>query len=1836
MLLKELVEVNQKGNVANAVNFDMMDDPETNQDLCDSFIFNYDPKKPELSTVGILDRLKESYHSRNEPNVHMMIQQYGKGKSHFAVVLANFFGKPADSPEVHGIVDQVDKATSGSSKVIAAKIKSYKQRQEKPHLVLCLSGDKGGDIRKQFLQVVIDELAAAGVDNAIATHMCREPLNYLEGLSSENKAKADAYLESLGNQDNDVNSLIKQLQKNNSNVIRTVKNICRHVSNVTPDFKDDINVEAILRDLLDNLCSGENAQFNGILILFDEMNYYLQSWAADQIGAGGTALQNITNICELYKGKIALLSFTQIHPSAAVGISPSVRESYLKISSRLAPAQSTYDGPASSLELVINNMLTQKEDAPQWTDFLHRWDDTLLSSARDAFEKRIKTYKQRGWTLEYFYTHLSKGCFPIHPIAAYLLCNLSFTQDRTAIQFIKKHVKKFIEETPVEDAGERLNYIHSIELFDFFREDFSNEGIYKRYEEAEKVVGSNNPDELKALKALFLYSTSGQKLTKDDRNNHEELLGALAGISESRMKVALHSLMNTRELISYKPEIKLYRFWEGISPSGIKDEIQDLTRNQPTHLSSVVAHCTARMNFFLKSKCVAGTDFVKSHGLRYEDWQFELQFIGIDQVLRKLSSPGKLTNQRGLVLCVIAESIEEIQDLRRVINDALQASPYKEKIVVAIPSLGVGDLPRIKLQLEELGNIDPARKRMWGSAACDQLEQRWEEQINTTILKVIKSYTHHCIVSEQTLNKFRKNSIQQSDVALFVSAMLEEMFPLVPTVAGIDKLRSDHNTGKLIVGTVATQLLSNTLSPQTLPTQKFYKTVVDSVYVEEWGILRRTPKSYIPKEPTNIQVKAAWEEISAFTDLGEQSEQKLPLTKIWEKLSSPPYGYSEYNFSVILAAWLAYHRKEVLLEGSELVTSSNQLVKVKTLSLKEWANPDSDLFKDPKKFVNTWIVKYKAKLIRRKGIEVPELPTPPLDLNQVQEYLEKANNFLQSNEAEPEEVTGVQRIKEKVEAALEPITSWFQPVESTEALTDDAEIETLLNLYQQLKQPLPSYSLNSDIISVRPTTEQRSRHDAASQAIATRIEQVTEKTSLRSEQLDTIEACDSYKIEVQSLIDVFQQTPGLPEHLQEILQNASKVSERVRSTLEENARIKQLLEDAQAEAQKLTDYSSQADFTRAIGEIEAIQRQIPSEGTEADEIQQLLQNIHRQYQELNQKLNAWEERLTSATTQRQILALLEETAKEQERFTETESQQQISRLRERLKSDLSGIESKSQTETLLKAELEIARQPLQRLRDLSDVRIVEAFHAYQELKGFQFTPVEDAELLHKYQERLEGFKTQGNEQIAKRLQQICDRKLSRLELYENRKESLLRAISALEDAGEFEVIKTSLTQSLSELEAQAETLRQQAETQRNQAEDKQTIKEIQQLRPNQNSSMHVCEESLARIQMLQANLHFPEQFQAEINQILQTCQDKIQSHKQSLNALREQLATVNTSEVLNRLQLSHARLEAAFRESSESEAYQAIGIRLGDIKNDLETLDKLENWYQQADSIAACNDILKDISQSQDWLKYPERFRESRLSPLKEKTKQKIQAHQQGLIKIEQGLITASTLSEVKGLQQTLLKQSSCYRDSEESERVEALNAEIETLVQLMPLMDMTKAVNLEACNRQIEDLKSWHDSSEDISIQDRISTALEELEKRRQKLYIEKQENARSWLQSLNDKTAQMVNAMRESKKYDLACDVLTSTHDLRNKHAEFLNITEQKVLFEIERQCLEEQNKHTGNQIITLFKRLPRSQRQALHKNLERYLVDQTEADLSGKSEEGWWQKLFRSDNQKTNQNE
>jgi hypothetical protein len=167
MLLNQLVEINQQAVVERPVHFGLMDDVEKNLRLCKGFVFNYDPDRnlAKQTTVGILDAIRRSFHSQSEPNVHLIIQGYGKGKSHFALAVANFFKLPYDRPEVEGILDAIKYATSENNATLQ-ELTAYKQRGR--HLVICLSPVDVIDMQKHFFEVLNKELEANGITDAIA------------------------------------------------------------------------------------------------------------------------------------------------------------------------------------------------------------------------------------------------------------------------------------------------------------------------------------------------------------------------------------------------------------------------------------------------------------------------------------------------------------------------------------------------------------------------------------------------------------------------------------------------------------------------------------------------------------------------------------------------------------------------------------------------------------------------------------------------------------------------------------------------------------------------------------------------------------------------------------------------------------------------------------------------------------------------------------------------------------------------------------------------------------------------------------------------------------------------------------------------------------------------------------------------------------------------------------------------------------------------------------------------------------------------------------------------------------------------------------------------------------------------------------------------------------------------------------------------------------------------------------------------------------------------------------------------------------------------------------
>ncbi|OUC12874.1 MAG: hypothetical protein B0A82_20170 [Alkalinema sp. CACIAM 70d] len=1810
MLLNQLVRINEAGIVADSVNFSLMEDWETNQKLCEGFVFNYDKDKPEESTIGVLEALRSSYDSRSHANIHLLIQQYGKGKSHFAVAIANYFGKPIDSPEVEGILHQVENA-AGRTNAIAERLRLYKKRGR--HLVLCLSGDSSiTDLKKQFLQVLLQVLEKEEISNSVAQHICSEPLRYIQSLKPDQREQAEDYLASIGNPDGDLTSITKQLQKNNPGVISTLKNLAKHLTGFVPDWNTNVDIEGILKDLITQQCSGENPRYQGVLILFDELNFYLQNWAKDPIGSGGTALQNITNICEAYKSKISLLSFTQIDPSMGVGIPAGALEDHRRLVSRLAPKGSTYQKVASSLELVLDNLLIQDLDSSNWQAFSTRWNDTLLAESTNAYQKRITTYREKGWTRDKFHQILTVGCFPLHPLTAYLLCNLDFTVDRTALQFIKTKVKVFIENQPLtrEAKGEKLNFIYPISLVepDTFLDNFAGDSNYTKFMEgASALAGSDDPNELIVLKGLFLFHASGGKLTKADREAHEDVLASLTGLTPQEVKTALDKLVNTRDLVYYKPELKLYRFWAGVAPTGIEKEIEEEIRDRKEEISvnRVVAFCQQNIEQFLGSKTIAAKHFVDKNKLVLEDWQFEHKVYTIDGFERALSSDQTLrgTEERGILAFVLAETQPELQDFRRQVDALLAKSPIRDRIAVAIPNDGTGELASVLLKIQTLKNKEVAERRSLG-AAYDELLKRWNDQVATQAGNLLKSCTYHCVGLETIPPAERENAQR------VVSTLLQNLYPFVPQIEGIDKLRSGHTTGRKVIGFVSRQLLADNLTTP-LPDNTY--SLVDTLFVSRWKLLKKTSRKYTAHVPENERVKTAWDVISKMTDLGEQPEKIVDLQKIWKALSEAPYGYNEYTFTILLAAWLSYHRKEVALKGNGTIPAAGKKgatqVTVEIKSLKDWAT--TNILEKPDEFVKKWIVTGNAKVICRKRLLPPTPPESPTNYNKAEQYLLEVQAYLDAAEPDPSEVSGIIKIRDQVESGVSRIREWFQPVENIEPLIHDASLEQLLNAYPKLHQPHPKLVLRDDVISVQATPQQRDRQAQALELVTERIQQLIEDQSARVDVLETEHDCETYKAEVQRTLDQINQVSTLPPYLPETLQYALQAVDRRSLELKEVAKTRECLSKIQNCYKALSHSPTQQEYILARQEIETLAHSAPAV-TEEEIFEQTVQEIEQRLNDLTQQVEIWEEQSSGLDSPDQIHALIGEINGRCYRFTEETSARRISKLLDRLKHELDAGRDKDEAIRAIKTTLANAIRKLERIRDVAANKLQEAFQSYQELTQISLPTVHSVGDLADYQKELEDFKAKGRlALISEGFSKIYNLELKRLEDYARLKVLLEQRLDFIKNQDDFEDVKASLEQALQRLEARHRELQEQHQEQQKKAQDEQIIRYIHsKYKLPRTNTVQFLEDGIQEIKAYQAKLYEAESFASELEQLIYSLQEKVSHHHGSLEGLRDRLIEISTLNELSQIETEHARLELVFKDSSAYPDYLSLQQQIQQFKEELEMLQILDNRCQQSISISSCHEVLSAIYEQQKNPHCVEKF-QAKLAELGGVLQSRIESYIQDLHDYEHIAQQLTTAKEAQNLHEELLKQSVRYAQSEVSDRYETISTSIRLLVDLLRIAETETIKTLQAYEAQAEKLRQWQESAGAILpfLQERFESVNEATEKVKAQILRKQQTDAEKWVKNLESQLADLNDLTDALEKGKLAIKLLQKIQVEQLQHADFLCTDHQATLKSIEKRCDEEIAQDRENQIKRLFKELPHLQRISLYRQLEKYLSDPTE---------------------------
>lgn len=1801
-LLHEIVRINETGLVANAVSFELMDDPEKNLRLCQGFVFNYDPdpKQIKTSTIGVLDAVRRSFHSPSEPNVHLMVQDYGKGKSHFALAIANFFQKPYDSPEVKGVLKQVEYATSSGA--LLEGLHAYKQRGR--HLVICLSGDKPIDLRKHFLQTLRKVLDQEGITDAIAQRICKRPLQFLERLDEEKRAIAEAYLERIGNPEGDVASLMQLLRDDNYQIVPRAKEIFHELVGDYPDWEADVDVEAILSDLVDRLCAGSNARYQGILILFDELYNYLQLWANDPVRAGSTTIQNITNICERHNGRVALLGFAQRKLSRVI---PSKNvEDYKRLVTRLELLPSTYE-PAASLELVLDGILDQKKQTAAWQTFLTRWETTLHEESRIAFEQRTANYyRNRNWTLQNYRDRIGIGCFPLHPLTAYLLCNLDFTQGRTAIQFVQDEVKNFIAEQPIEKDGV-LNYIYPITLVDAFEGNFSNPqvnpeypalfGNYSLAANKIKISADADPGELALLKALFLFHASGTKLAKPDREKHEEILSLLAGLTPAKTKLVLEKLWKVREVIHYNPATNTYDFYSnGIDPDALRRRIREATANVETSIERVENFCQININHFLGADTIP-TQFIEDNRLRWEDWRFQNKVFAANRFRNVLFSDQTLRSidASGLVAYVIAETSEEALALRNQIEELLAKSPIKGQVVVAIAVQPTTNLARLIVELEHAERMSVTEF----GAALTQIREQYKKQINDSTTELFKSCVYFCHIQEKIPTGDR------TDPSKIVSAVLSDRFPYVPPIEKIDRLALKSSTGSQIVGYAAKRLLEDDLRPSALP-QQSYGNTIDPVFVTSWGILRKTPSKYTVAPPAHPKAIKAWNEISEMMALGEDSEKVVEVSKIWKKLSSPPYGYNEYTFTILFAAWLAHHRSELWLKGSfGIPQRKSESFPIREEAIAAWAG--TNILNKPKEFVNEWINKGQSpRLIRRKPAEEPEVP-PRVDYEQAKEFIQKIDLFLDSGTHDAAKVASHRQKRDALATGISRIDELLEPTLQTEdllraSLSEQPDIESFVRLCHGLQEAIPVIVENGQ--SIAPTDQQQKRRQQSRQALIERIGQIVEAESERYQQLQTEADCGAYKAEIQRLQNQVKQVADLPSRHLDALQNALQAADIKQSEIVEQRKEQDCINQVQWLYKNLRDNATQDEYHHAQAEIEKLVEGVPA-AKESDTYRDIINALAEKQDALILQISQWEDQYSAITTKEQADQLKEKIIRQYDRFTDPNSVQRLDTLRDNLQKFIFGEKKKEDDEKVLQAVLTEAEgklQDAQKLKNLND-----AFQAYQALSQLNLPSLDNLTSRQDKQRQLEELKKEGYKVIVSKFTQIieaCNRRLNQKQEYDQLRPILQKSQSLVASDENFASVKSALEEAEKNLEANYQDLQQRLQ-------DTRIIQVIRQHTLAKANTIHLCEEAIRTIQVLRNDLRNPEQFATEIDRLTNGFQEKIADYRKSLQSLGDRLSTLDNNDQLNILRADYARLDLVFKDSSEYTAYLQLQDRIRLVEEDLDRVRKLELLCQQSQSIAACDDTLEVIGNEQVSLNELERF-QPKLLKLEEDLRSKKQSYLDQLEQFQNKAVNLETFKEASKLRRDLAEKGGCYRTSQHQERYEAIAAEVDLLVALFQISESQKVDTVQACQGEIERLNQWRSAIAEIppTVQSHLERMLTKLERTRQSHEEKRRRAATSWLEGLiKHQETNLTQATEAVQKLDVASQMLKLIQKQRSQHEEFLDAAQQQKLEVIVQTCSAIQQQTAENQIITLFQKLNREQKMDLYRKLSEYLSNTTE---------------------------
>jgi len=531
-----------------------------------------------IPTKSSLDFLNEYLTAvlQNKEQASLLIGPYGKGKSHLLLVLLAIVSmerNPANEEVIERLISKI-KAVDDIGENTAENIVQLWSKKGRFLPVLITNTQE--DLNQAFLYGLNDALKREGIAGLIPDTFYSLAV---EKIVSWEKDYPDTYeqfvkgINEYGISINELKAGLATFSKKELSIFTSIYPQLTSGSEFNPMAVSD--PLSLYKSVSEKLV--EDFGYSGIYIVFDEFSKYIESQSGTASGANMKLLQdmcelaNDSNNAQIFITMVAHKSIKEYGKylsaetiNAFTGIEGRIIEKLFVTSSK------------NNYELIKNAIIKDEKKLKEIPNYAF-----YLSEAKmDAFFQ-VPAFRSK-FDKRDFKKIVFEGCYPLNPVSAYLLLNISekvAQNERTLFTFISNDEPNSMARYISNHTAEMLWNISVDLIYDYFsglfKKEVMNEHVHNEWLNAEYALSKCVSDEqkkiVKAL-AIFLIVNKDEEMPADENfialatclPNAREIIEQLVVAQVIYKKGSTNNLVfKTRAGSALKTEIKRQRSLKG-------------------------------------------------------------------------------------------------------------------------------------------------------------------------------------------------------------------------------------------------------------------------------------------------------------------------------------------------------------------------------------------------------------------------------------------------------------------------------------------------------------------------------------------------------------------------------------------------------------------------------------------------------------------------------------------------------------------------------------------------------------------------------------------------------------------------------------------------------------------------------------------------------------------------------------------------------------------------------------------------------------------------------------------------------------------------------------------------------------------------------------------------------------------------------------------------------------------------------------------------------------------------------------------------------------------------